>query len=1240
MHSLKTAGCCTFVSEISGVVPGQTWLWADDEETVAAFDDAACALLKRLPSKLRNQLMLYTASLTIIPHSVHEDASKWHVDWYGIPDALSWTMLVPLWPRDDDDWRALGGTQLCLKEHALPRADSVAPSIAAVAALVAKEAAEQNPNECPEHWASADFSVVEHSYQRGECLLFEGHVLHRTGPYEAENPATRVLASLMVGPRDPRHWPEVSRSLCKQGACFVRKPCKSEWSAASRERNGSSEKRVTLHPAAQGFVLALNLSRPCSLAWSNLSLQPFCGPELLVPRLSVPDEWKLESDSDDEVFVWSETDKIMRVLRNRRRCRKHPVCWLFVIALAVILGPLVVALRDSSMPKGTANWISDRLSKPFGKPTDPVADTSLALLIGFSKQQVVQSSVLVDIAFGLVLSGTLTATVLATLEPDAQSVPRDFLQKATLSNMTQDMTQPQGRLWSTALGLASVLSVISMYTFWLYRSWAPYVDNDNPIHSIVLETALERRLRIAWALVPQVGFVLAAMVPSLSDVAGYEVVLTAVHNVSAPFAMLFLMIMETIQLGFGENAFQYFFTDEATPVHGPLTKYQRMRVCLLIEAWIAGLIFIGVHSRSALVETAAVLPLIYQSRINSTIAQLSHQLAEQVANGLDEAGKTRHRQGGGELGLRRCAVVESLSGFAEVPSKAKNARTKDFTEVSGRKVRKGSVATMPLDVARHAVQAAISSKRPHPGLVEAFRAAASPPSGFFRGLVPALICSAAGPAAFLLGYEVQRGSKEVLEAGLVAKAVQVAVVQPFDFFRTSWQAALLLPETKSSHLLRGPWEVITTDGPRSLWRGLIPTLLRDVLAAGTFWSSYMYLNQVMLNDSSLEEVLLDPVTLPCCGESFCKTCLQQWTVVKLDDGAEHASELAERRRDIRDQELEERIAGGFGLWQEVAASRDLFVGENLAVAFGTSGVVLGRHEEGRVKVKFDLFLWGISGVFNVSPDEILPQLPSTFGVSIGQRVLASQDLIVASSVRVPFATLGTVVGPSSSPDRITVCFDTVTDGQNRLDVQAFEILPNMELIGGFRVAQRVTAVENILLEGVVLVPPGAVGTVLSQYSDTRLTVMFEGRLDGRSEEFDAAAMRQRAVQSAFVSSVCAMGAAIVTQPLDMVKTKMQIHRMMTSRDDGFRRVKVARFAATLRETYQATGWRGLWAGGSLRLACGAVAGLLLGPALEYAQLLSHDAARPLRRQLDLGEDPGRTIVHPRSSKAMFIDVKL
>ena len=38
----------------------------------------------------------------------------------------------------------------------------------------------------------------------------------------------------------------------------------------------------------------------------------------------------------------------------------------------------------------------------------------------------------------------------------------------------------------------------------------------NPLATSVLEQKVERRLRTAWTLVPNVGFVLAAMVPSLS----------------------------------------------------------------------------------------------------------------------------------------------------------------------------------------------------------------------------------------------------------------------------------------------------------------------------------------------------------------------------------------------------------------------------------------------------------------------------------------------------------------------------------------------------------------------------------------------------------------------------------------------------------------------------------------------------------------------------------------------------
>ena len=76
----------------------------------------------------------------------------------------------------------------------------------------------------------------------------------------------------------------------------------------------------------------------------------------------------------------------------------------------------------------------------------------------------------------------------------------------------------------------------------------------------------------------------------------------------------------------------------------------------------------------------------------------------------------------------------------------------------------------------------------------------------------------------------------------------------------------------------------------------------------------------------------------------------------------HGNELEERRRDQEEEDIH-----GFSLWQEVAASRDLQVGSTLAIAFGTSGIVIGRHEEeDRVKVKFDTFLFGMNGVFNVT----------------------------------------------------------------------------------------------------------------------------------------------------------------------------------------------------------------------------------------------------------------------------------
>eukprot|EP00434_Breviolum_minutum_P001105 symbB.v1.2.000966.t1/scaffold39.1/size394969/10 len=303
--------------------------------------------------------------------------------------------------------------------------------------------------------------------------------------------------------------------------------------------------------------------------------------------------------SETEAFEESETedDEIGDLYHSAcdKRCAKFSNLWLLAVAVFVILGPvLLVAWRvQSDNAVTTSELWHERAPKEI--ISYPISDATLAFMIGYYRQQRLQASILVDICFGLVFCGTLTSTYIATT--DWEKAPKDFRQKGTISNMAQSVVSPQGRLWTTSLALASILLTASMYTFWTYRCWYPLISyHTNPLASSVLELKLERRLRTAWTLVPNVGFVLAAMVPSLSDTHGLQVILTCVHNVTAPLSMLFCMIMETVQLGYGENAFQYFFSSEpSNPVYGPLTTYQRLRVVLLLEAWTAGIIFVGVQ---------------------------------------------------------------------------------------------------------------------------------------------------------------------------------------------------------------------------------------------------------------------------------------------------------------------------------------------------------------------------------------------------------------------------------------------------------------------------------------------------------------------------------------------------------------------------------------------------------------------------------------------------------------------
>eukprot|EP00913_Durusdinium_trenchii_P034161 g31970.t2 len=202
------------------------------------------------------------------------------------------------------------------------------------------------------------------------------------------------------------------------------------------------------------------------------------------------------------------------------------------------------------------------------------------------------------------------------------------------------------------------------------------------------------------------------------------------------------------------------------------------------------------------------------------------------------------------------------------------------------------------------------------------------------------------------------------------------------------------------------------------------------------------------------EILLDPVTLPCCGESFCQECLRQWTITKLEDGAQRPrcpagcgkkidyrlpqtskclrqwtitklEDGAQRPRcpagcgkkiDYRlpqtskvlrqllesshSAEIAERrgeaedvtpLLGGFEAWQE-----DIVVGDQVYVSFGTSGVVLCNHETTHVKVKFDSVLHG-TGTLNVFPAQLMPQLPrSRSACGSEQRALQIGEAVVAA----------------------------------------------------------------------------------------------------------------------------------------------------------------------------------------------------------------------------------------------------
>lgn len=311
----------------------------------------------------------------------------------------------------------------------------------------------------------------------------------------------------------------------------------------------------------------------------------------------------LNGDPTDEESAGDYSDE--EVAKDRGWEAKYVTacfCCFWMIAVAIGI-PLCY-----SMSEGTGDYITIRDKKAHewayrlvsasngtssGKGKLHFDEGVLASMLGLQEWHQLSSFVFVLVGWGSIVIAQFVTTLEVNESPHL--VPADFEKKGTLSNCTQDISQPNGRMFTVGLFTFGLLYLISHYTVWLYRPWAPWIDPNVPYNAIQFEHSNEKNWRCAWLLIPNVFLMFTAAFPSLSDADGYKFWLMIIHNICAPLGMAFGIYMETTQLNFGENAFGYFFTSDPTPIYGPLTITQRARVVTCVMAWLHGVIFLSVQ---------------------------------------------------------------------------------------------------------------------------------------------------------------------------------------------------------------------------------------------------------------------------------------------------------------------------------------------------------------------------------------------------------------------------------------------------------------------------------------------------------------------------------------------------------------------------------------------------------------------------------------------------------------------
>mmetsp|Transcript_17064 Transcript_17064/g.30795 ORF Transcript_17064/g.30795 Transcript_17064/m.30795 type:complete len:461 (+) Transcript_17064:101-1483(+) len=270
----------------------------------------------------------------------------------------------------------------------------------------------------------------------------------------------------------------------------------------------------------------------------------------------------------------------------------------------------------------------------------------------------------------------------------------------------------------------------------------------------------------------------------------------------------------------------------------------------------------------------------------------------------------------------------------------------------------------------------------------------------------------------------------------------------------------------------------------------------------------------------------EPVTLPCCGDSFCCSCLKR----HLTNAAREAKvplcptsgcsaalsfRLPAKARSLHEimqclragaeasvkqlPEAHERC-GDIGAWSSVIVSQDVYLEGHLVVRRGMTGLVICPGLSGEDwLVAFDHREDMLCTCVPVWQPVLSKPLPR--GLHLDDCVMAVTDLCVSPEVVIPFGTRGLVVEGFSS-ERVIVLFDNGIDGlPGRLCVDVQSIEPVRPLAGGFWPGQQVQCSSALVAGSGEMAPQivaGTSGIVVSAYNHVRLTVAFgsNSRLGG------------------------------------------------------------------------------------------------------------------------------------------------